>query len=313
MRIYFDLDDLDVFLAVDATGSFHLAAERLALSQSAVTRRIKKLETALDAVLFERTTRKVKPTLAAKRLRPRAEAILQDAQETARAIRDDSVAFAHQRSLVVTVAAIPTVISDVMPAAIRAFRAERHLSRIRFLDGAANAVSEAVAEGEADFGICSMPSLDPGLNFETLFEDRLVVALPAGHNLAEQSRIGWSDLAAVDVVLPARGTGNRVLIDDTLARIKSDLHWSFETERSTTALSLVVGGVGVAILPLSLVRTVDETSVVWRRLDTPEIARPVGLLSRAGRSDSAQVAALKASIRPAYTAAGQARISRIHR
>ena len=55
-----------------------------------------------------RATRAVKPTLAAKRLKVRAEAILEDAQETTQAMRDESVAFAHQRNAVVTVAIIPT-------------------------------------------------------------------------------------------------------------------------------------------------------------------------------------------------------------
>ena len=108
MHINYDFADLEAFLAVKETGSFHLAAEKLALSQSAVTRRVQKLEMALDSVLFERTTRMVKPTLTAKRLQARAEAILDDARETTRAMRDESVAFAHQRSLVVTVATVPT-------------------------------------------------------------------------------------------------------------------------------------------------------------------------------------------------------------
>lgn len=299
MRINFDLDDLQAFLAVDSTGSFHRAASQLAMSQSAVTRRVKKLEDALDTTLFDRTTRKVKPTLAAKRLRPRAEAILQDTHETARAMRDQSAAYAHQRSLIVTLAAIPTVITDFMPRALHTFREAGFSSRIRFLDRAANEVSEAVAEGEADFGICSMPSLDPGLGFETLFDDRIVLALNAGHPLARRDIVTWDDLSDAEVILPARGTGNRVLIDDTLARMKNNLHWTFETERSTTALALVSNGVGAALLPLSLLRSSADDRVVWRSVGAPRIARPIGLLSRLGHVETAQVAALKSAIRAA--------------
>mgnify|MGYP001813232112 CR=1 FL=1 len=47
MRINYDFGDLEAFLAVKETGSFHGAAERLNLSQSAITRRIQKLEEAL--------------------------------------------------------------------------------------------------------------------------------------------------------------------------------------------------------------------------------------------------------------------------
>ena len=51
------------------------------------------------------------------------------------------------------------------------------------MDLAANEVSEAVAEGEADFGICSLPMLDPNTAFEPLFEDQMVLAIPFNHAL----------------------------------------------------------------------------------------------------------------------------------
>ena len=69
MRIDFDFLNLEAFLAVMYTGSFQSASGKLGVSKSAVTRRVQKLELALDVQLFVRTTREVKPTLAAKRLR----------------------------------------------------------------------------------------------------------------------------------------------------------------------------------------------------------------------------------------------------
>ncbi len=298
MRINFDLEDLEAFLAVKETGSFHLAADRLALSQSAVTRRIQKLEAALDSVLFERTTRKVKPTLAAKRLQARAEAILEDARETARSMRDESVAFAHQRSMVVTLAIIPTIIPEALPAALNAFRAAGHTARVRILDFAANEIADAVSEGEADFGVSSMPALDPNLTFETLFEDKMVAVLPTGHSLVtKDAELRWQDLGETDLILPARRTGNRVLIDDALARARNELKWTFETQRSSTALSLVAGGAGVAILPLSAVRKLGDPRVIWRALREPEILRPIGLLQREGSQLTAEAAGLESALR----------------
>ncbi len=295
MRMNFDLDDLEAFLAVKDSGSFHQAAERLALSQSAVTRRVQKLETALDVMLFERTTRSVKPTMAAKRLQPRAEAILEDARETTRAMRDESAAFAHQRNLIITVATIPTVIPEIMPTTLDMFRARGNASRIRFLDGSANEVSDAVASGEADFGICSMPALDPWLDFELLFEDQLVLAMPAGHDLESETEISWDRLASEQVILSARNTGNRTLVDDAVARAKHALRWTYETERSTTALALVAGGSGLAILPLSLVRSLADDRVKWRPFANPQITRPVGILSQGEGSNEVQ--SLKEAIR----------------
>ncbi|MEL6235378.1 MAG: LysR family transcriptional regulator [Pseudomonadota bacterium] len=301
MRIGYDLSDLEAFVSVMETGSFHRAAQRLNLSQSAVTRRMQKLEAALDSVLFERTTRAVRPTLAAKRLQARAEAILEDARETARAMRDESVAFAHQRGLVITLASIPTIVDALLSPAIAAFRADGHRARLRVLDLAANDVSDAVAAGEADFGICWTPSREANAGFEPLFDDRMGLVVPRGHALAARETLRWDALAGEALVLPARGTGNRMLIDDATARRRVALSWSVEAGRSSTALALVRGGAGVAVLPRSALAPSRapalEGDLVWRGLEDPKIIRPIGLLTRLGQTDTAAVAGFKSALR----------------
>ncbi|PYG32604.1 LysR family transcriptional regulator [Pelagimonas varians] len=294
MRINYDFSDLEAFLAVKETGSFHAAAEQLNLSQSAITRRVQKLEQALDSTLFERTTRTVKPTLAAKRLQARAEAILQDAQETTRAMRDDSVAFDYQRGAIVTVAAVPTIVTTLLIPAMKTLRAESAKARIRILDGSANQVAEAVAGGDADFGLCSIPMLEPATVFEPLLDDQIMLAVPHGHELAELQFASWDALTATPLILPARGTGNRLLIDEAMAKSRRALHWTYEVGRSSTAMDLVVAGMGVALLPQS---AIDHNRVASCAMPAPVITRSVGILSRIGQSDTSAVAATKDAIR----------------
>jgi len=301
MRINYDFSDLEAFLAVKETGSFHLAAEKLNLSQSAVTRRIKKLELALDSQLFERTTRAVKPTLAAKRLQARAEAILDGAYETARAMRDESAAFGFQKNAIVTVAILPSVAAALLPSALRVFRADGHTARVRILDGNANEVAEAVVSGDADFGICSIPMLEPSTTFEPLFDDRIVLAMPAEHQLEQQDIVQWSDLTGEDLIVPMRGTGNRLLIDEAIAKGRRPITWTFEVGRSTTALELVSTGIGVALLPQSSSAYGVARTVVMRPMENPNVARPVGLITRNGHSDSRTVSAFKDAIRGALS------------
>ncbi len=297
MRINFDFLDLEAFLAVRETGSFHGASERLNLSQSSVTRRVQKLEEALGTVLFERTTRDVRPTLAAKRLQLRAEAILQDAQETTRAMRDESAAYAHQRAQTVTLATVPTVVGALVSPAIHTFRAAGHQARIRLMDLAANEVAEAVAQGEADFGICSIPMLEPVTEFALLFNEPIVLALPTGHRLLSGGDLKWRDLGDEPLILPARGTGNRLLIDEALARSRNPVRWTYEVGRSTTALELVARGVGIAPLPRMAVAGAQTEGVAWRPISGPEVSRPIGLLSRLGQTDTRPAAALKVALR----------------
>lgn len=297
MRINFDFTDLEAFLAVMETNSFHEASEKLHLSQSSISRRVQKLETALDSTLFERSTRDVRPTLAAKRLQQRAETILDEVKETSRAMRDESAAFSHQRAQQVTVATIPTVVGALIAPAVSRLRADGRAIRLRILDLAANEVAEAVSQGVADFGICSIPLLEPATEFETLFTDRLALGLAPDHPLAERASIAWEDLSGEALILPARGTGNRLMIDEALARTKLPLRWTYEVGRSTTAMDLIASGVGVAPLPRSALTQTNEQRVVWRPLTSPSVARPVGLLRRTGQEDATAAAALIDAIR----------------
>ncbi|NOK93734.1 LysR family transcriptional regulator, partial [Escherichia coli] len=76
MPVNFDFNDLYAFRALMEYGSFRLAAESICLSQSALSRRIEKLETALGNRLFDRTTRRVTLTLYGQNFAERSEQLL---------------------------------------------------------------------------------------------------------------------------------------------------------------------------------------------------------------------------------------------
>ena len=297
MRINFDFTDLQVFLAVLETGSFHGAGERLALSQPSVTRRIRKLEESLGSALFERTTRAVHPTLAAKRLRVSAEAMLDSAFETTRAMRDESQASAHQRAQILTVATIPTVVQSLFIPALREVQSGQAGLRVRLMDLSANDVAEAVAAGEAEVGVTSVALHDSSTRFERLFSDPIVLAMRSDHPLAARGRLDWRELEGHRLILPARGTGNRLLIDDALARAAIGVHWTVEVGRSTTALQLVKDGIGVAFLPRISLRNDLADGVVWSPIGAPEILRPIGLLTRTAQKPVGTLARLIAALR----------------
>ena len=96
IRINYDSSDLEAFLAAKENSSFHLAADKLSLSLAAISRRIKKLEETFAAQLFERTTRAIKSSLAAKQLQSRAEAILDEAREITHTMGDESTPLVQQ-------------------------------------------------------------------------------------------------------------------------------------------------------------------------------------------------------------------------
>lgn len=296
MRINYDFNDLEAFLAVMETQSFHVAAARLNLSQSAVTRRIAKLEEALDNRLFERTTRVVQPTLAAKRLHPRAEAILASADETNRAMRDETVAFANQRNALITIAAIPTALTTFLVPALRRMGGMSNV-RIRILDHSAHDVSAAVANGDADFGLTSVALSEPGLRFEMLYEDEIVAAIPKTNPLAEKSQVDWPEIVDSPLILPSRDTGNRLLIDDAMARQKLTPVWMAEVGRTTSALELVAAGLGVALVPNSTAHSPYQNEIQLIPFSSFQIKRPIGILEKTGAKTTPLAETLKQNLR----------------
>ncbi len=283
MRINFDFGDLEAFLAISDLNSFHRAAEQLNVSQSALTRRIQKLEAELGVALFERTTRSVTPTLAAKHFRERARALVDDAAETMLSLRDDTQRFAYLRNEIVTIAAIPTAGHNILPDAIRRFRDAGHTARIRILDHNANDVADAVAEGDADLGISFIPAAEPGLDFQKLASDRFVLVMRKDDPASGHGAIRWADVDTSRLIVPWKGTGNRMLIDNALARSGRVLNWAYEVRRSTTHLDLVEAGIGIAVLPRSALPSRLAGELAFRPLVGPSVTRIIGAILRAGQ------------------------------
>lgn len=282
MRINFDFGDLEAFLAVLETGAFGQAADRLSLSQSALSRRLQKLETALGQTLFERTTRSIKPTLAAREFRDRAAAMLNEAEEAMTALSDAGDRFAYQRNQIITVAAVPTATRSLLPGAIARFRATGFKGRVRIDDLSANAVLDAVASGAADFGVNFIGVQEPGLDFRALMDDPFVLALPADDPLAARDAVRWADIDQAQFIAVWKGSGNRMLIDAALARARIPLGWAYEARHLSTALGLVEAGLGMTALPASAMPAHDLPGVAVRPLIQPEVTRAIGLVRRVG-------------------------------
>lgn len=283
MRINFEFSDLEAFLAVADLSSFQRAAEQLNISQPALTRRIQKLEASLGVRLFDRTTRSLKPTLAAKRLSGRARAMVDDAAEAILALQDETARFEHERNAIVSVALVPSATQKVLTKAIKEFRRRGHTARIRILDRLANDVAEAVAQGEADFGVSSIPELEPNISFQAIADDRFVLAFRRDHPLAKQAEVRWDSLKDLPLIVAMKGTGNRMVVDEALARARQTLGWLYEVRRTTTALCLAEAGIGVAVLPETAIPGDPESLIVSCSLIAPTVSRTIGIVRRSAQ------------------------------
>ncbi|MEM9578617.1 MAG: LysR family transcriptional regulator [Pseudomonadota bacterium] len=280
MCINYDFTDLEAFLELFETGSFQLAAGRLNMSQPTLTRRVRKLEDALGTRLFERTTRSVKVTLAGRAFHARAQSLLEDARAAQSALHDGDKGNAARRPTVVTIATVPSATHNLLPDAIRAHMRLGHPSRYRILEGLASETLDLVRDGAADLGISFGGLDDPVLDFRHLRTDRFVLAMPDTHRLIDKDRVKWSDLTGQNLIVPLKGTGNRLLIDNALAGVGISLSWTFEIRNTATMLGMIEAGLGIAPMPVTVLPTQDGTGITYRELAEPQISRSLGIATR---------------------------------
>ncbi|VTY38900.1 HTH-type transcriptional regulator GltC [Xylophilus ampelinus] len=278
-RMNFDLADLRAFLYVADFGSLRAASENLHLSQSALSRRIDKLESALGTKLFSRTTRKVELTTVGRAFVPRAQNVMRELEDALVGIKDTT----ERISGLVTIACVPSAVGYFLPAAIKRFRAAYPKVRIRLIDEYSSEVLVAVARGDADFGLTYIGTQEADIDFQPLLEERFVVACPAGHALAKRKRLTWAELSAHEYLTLAQGSGNRFLIDQALGRVDRKPQWSCEVRHVPALVSLVEAGLGLGVVPRLAMPPKGHSGLISIPLEGPEVTRLIGLIRRRGR------------------------------
>ena len=275
----FDLADLRAFLAVADFASFRAASDQVHLSQSAVSRRIDKLESALGVALFSRTTRKVELTTVGRAFVPRARNVMRELEQALVGIEDVTERISGQ----VTVACVPSAVGYFLPVAIKQFHASYPRVRIRLIDESSAEILVAVARGDADFGLTYIGTQEPDIDFEPLLEERFVVACPLGHPLGRRKRVTWAELARHECLTIAHGSGNRFLIDQALSHVEHKPQWFCEVQHVPALVSLVEAGLGLGVVPRMAMPPRGHSGLVSIPLEGPRVTRVIGLIRRRGR------------------------------
>ena len=276
----FDLADLRAFLAVADDGSLRAAGEALHLSQSAVSRRLDKLEEALGVALFTRTTRKVVLTTIGRTFVHKARHVLHELDSALLGISD----VAERLSGEITIACVPSAVGYFLPGVIKDFHARYPRIRIRLVDESSSEILLTVARGDADFGVTYIGTQEPDIEFEGLLEDTFVVACPRRHPLAKRSSLTWAELVEQEYVTIAQGSGNRFLIDQALLHTDKRPQWFCEVRHVPALLSLVEAGLGLGVVPRLAMPYKNPSTMVSISLREPEISRSIGMIRRRGRA-----------------------------
>src|SRR3982074_3576499 len=179
-----DLHQLRIFVAVARLGNFTRAAERLHLSQPSLSLHIRQLEQDLGVRLFDRSTRSVVLTQAGDDLLPTAERLLDDFQSAVASVAD----LAARRRGRVAVAVLPSVAAELLPRAIALLRIRHPDITVAVRDDVAEHIPARARNGEVDFGLGAIDSVDADVLGSPLISDELIAVLPPAHPLANALR-----------------------------------------------------------------------------------------------------------------------------
>ncbi|HEX7324858.1 MAG TPA: LysR family transcriptional regulator [Rhodanobacteraceae bacterium] len=271
------LRQLRTFLTVGEARHFRRAAERLHLTQPAVSRHVAELEGELGVALFDRNTRGVHLTAVGARLQPALTRVLDELDALLAETRVEGEGF-HGT---VRVASGPTPSAELVPGCLaRCARAYPELTMLS-RDRVQSEVIDAVRAGEVDFGIAIDPADQSGLVVETVLYDSFIWVGYRGHPLARLRRVPWRRLEGERLVLLDRSSGSRRLIDAALAGYGITVRVVQETGHTHTAFRMVEAGLGTTVTP-GLSAPLSPGLVV--RPLTPRVQRAITLVRRDGRS-----------------------------
>jgi DNA-binding transcriptional LysR family regulator len=280
MRINYDILDLQAFVAVAERASFRQAAADLFLSQSALSRRIDKLEESLGVRLFERTTRRVQLTNVGETFLVNVRTALAGLEDAVLGIAD----LAAHRTGTVTCACVPSAVWHFLPEVLTQFSARYPRIRVRVHDESAQDVLNLVLRGEADFGINFSGAENPEIEFEPVHVESYVLAMRHDHPLARRKVLNWKDTVEERYISVAKSSGNRTVIDAALAGIEKHPVIFCEVNHVSGVLALVEAGLGVAAVPGLSVLPGRPGGIVGVPLANPEIKRTLGLISKRDHS-----------------------------
>ena len=280
-----DLRQLRQFLAVADARSFTRAAAKLGMAQPPLSQAIRKLEEDLGARLFVRTSRTVELTEAGRILSRQAEPLIAQHQRAIRAARQAAAGALGQLS----VCFVMSSSFDLLPRVLRRYRQALPDVSISLTELPTAQQVEALQSGRCDIGLLRPPVFGGAdLAVETVLREPIVVALPEDHRLAGRKEVAFRDLADEAFIAPPAGLGPGLharVLDLCLAagfvpRIVQ------EAIQMQTIVSLVAGGLGIALVPETLT-ALGLKGVVFRRV-TPPAPLPLVELALAWKPEEAR-------------------------
>jgi DNA-binding transcriptional LysR family regulator len=283
-----DTRQLAAFCAVVERSSFSQAAEKLGVTQPAVSLQVRALEERLGQTLLDRSGRRVEPTEAGLLLYRSAQRMLALEEQ----LYDEVAADSGELQGTLAIGASTGPGAHLVPLLLCEFQQEHPELNVSLSIWDTQTVSEKVALRELELGVVGALRRNRSLEFEPLVRDEIVLAVPPGHRAAGGS-VSVDDLRDETVIAMQEGAGVRQVVDEELRRAGlrvRELEPKLELGLQESVKSAVAAGFGVTFIS----RTAIEGELA---------AGTLGMARVAGIEPARQIYVVRAKGRPPTRAA----------
>jgi DNA-binding transcriptional LysR family regulator len=269
-----NLDYLESFLVVIECGSFSAAAERLQLTQPAVSLQVRQLERSLKATLIERVGRKAQPTAAGVALLAHAEQINAAVASATDAVARHTLGTAGR----VRLGTGATACIFLLPPILKELRTAFPSIEITVTTGNTADIARAVEDNTIDIGLVTLPVSGRSFEITPVMNDEFVLIAP--RDMLLPSRITPEVLATKPVVLFEPGGNTRRTADEWLARGGVSLKPLMSLGSVEAIKEMVRAGLGCAILPgMAVAAKAKQRDLTVRSL-SPKLYRRLAVVIR---------------------------------
>jgi len=225
-------------------GSIRIAADRLHVAPSAISRQIKNLEMEIGDALFERHARGMVLTPAGEIYIQYTRNVLHDRERVRSEIED----LRGLRRGHIRVYGIDGVVAGPLSVAIHGFRAKYPNVTFRLISTGTELVTRAVRDTDADVGIAFQSSPQREVRFAHRVKDPLHAVVSPTHELARAKTVSLADVLKYPVAVPEATFGIRRLIDQRCRSLKISLQPALETNSIEALRGFARSGAGVTML-----------------------------------------------------------------
>jgi DNA-binding transcriptional LysR family regulator len=280
MAVSITIDDLRAFIAVAQSGSFVPAAEELGVTQSALSRRLKKLEEAVGARLLDRTTRRLEVSRVGETFLPEALRVVEEFEQSILDLGN----LVQARTGTTAIATNMTIAETVLSEIISRFREKAPNVRVRIRESSSPMARDRVLTQEAEIAIAQFGEGHGDLNFEPLVKDVFVLVTHANHPLAGKQGLTWADLEHHNFIRIRAGSGTTTLLERRLGEKIQHLSGDLEVGHFNAMLALVERNLGVSAIPTLVQLKRRDLGTVTTPISDPVISRSIGLITHRGKS-----------------------------